>query len=696
MASSQTFVVKGSEGPGHSAVYREPRIGEGALQLTADPTCLTLYDLFERAVRKAPNAPYMGHRPKDPRTGALADHYVWQTYSEVQQRVYKIGSGLLYLWENHTPRVYATGTNQIPLGLYSANRPEWTMVEFAGFTQRMYSVPLYDTLGPNVVEYIVNFSEVHILACSVDRIPTLLRIADRLPTLKVIVCLDSLDEATGVVAMPGVVVDSNRVLKDWANKQGIHLVDLATVEKLGIEHPQIHHPPQPDDLCSISYTSGSTGTSKGVMLTHTNLNSAAWAGAGNTVAKVDGRDPTPGEWTMISYLPLAHIYEHTLENVMLLFNASIGFYSGSLDRLMEDIALLRPSFFPTVPRVLTRLYTSVAAATIEAPGLRGAISRRAVAAKLANLRAGHPPTHVLWDSLLFNKVRAALGGQVRTIFSGGAPLSPHVKQFIAVAFCCDVHEGYGQTETSAMGTLTCVANTIDGDVGIPTLVTELRLEDVPEMDYYSSDKEGPRGEICIRGPDVFIGYYKDPEKTREVLDEDGWLHSGDIGQILPNGTLKIIDRKKNIFKLAQGEYIAPEKIENVYVENKLIQQAFVYGDSLQPYLVCVAVPDGEIFVPWAKALLGTAEDKSDLTIESLVKHPKVVQALLQELTQTGAQRNLHGFEQIKAIHLETVPFTIENGLLTPSMKPKRHFLRKHYQTVLDDLYAIVEGPVGKK
>lgn len=208
----------------------------------------------------------------------------------------------------------------------------------------------------------------------------------------------------------------------------------------------------------------------------------------------------------------------------------------------------------------------------------------------------------------------------------------------------------------------------------------VKLEDVPDMNYFSVNNEG---EICIKGLNVFRGYLKDPEKTQEVLDKDGWLHTGDIGCWLPNGTLKIIDRKKNIFKLAQGEYIAPEKIENIYTRSGPVSQIFIHGDSLRSSLVGVVVPDPDVLPSFA-AKFGVKGSLEELCQSKIVK-----EAILEDLQKIGKENGLKSFEQVKNIFVHPEPFSIENGLLTPTLKAKRGDIAKHFRTQIDSLYQSI-------
>ncbi|KAI4368336.1 hypothetical protein MLD38_016904 [Melastoma candidum] len=365
---------------------------------------------------------------------------------------------------------------------------------------------------------------------------------------------------------------------------------LAIPDLVGQSNLQPFYPPNPDDIATICYTSGTTGTPKGAVLTH-----------GSLVASVAGSTMNtkfyPSD-VAISYLPLAHIYERANQIMAVHFGIAVGFYQGDNLKLMDDMATLRPTVFASVPRLYNRIYSGIINAVKASGGLRERLFNAAYNAKKQALLNGKNASP-MWDRLVFNKIKEKLGGRVRFMSSGASPLSPDVMEFLTICFGCRVVEGYGMTETS------CVISSMDegdclfGHVGSPSPACEIKLVDVPEMNYTSEDQPYPRGEICVRGPIIFKGYYKDEAQTREVFDEDGWFHTGDIGTWLSGGRLKIIDRKKNIFKLAQGEYIAPEKIENVYAKCKFVAQCFLYGDSLNACLVAIVSVDQDQLKAWA-------------------------------------------------------------------------------------------------
>jgi long-chain acyl-CoA synthetase len=259
--------------------------------------------------------------------------------------------------------------------------------------------------------------------------------------------------------------------------------------------------------------------------------------------------------------------------------------------------------------------------------------------------------------------------------------------------CLDFPTGYGQTEGSAAATIGSPEDmSTVGHVGGPTGTVEVALYDVPAMGYLHTDtshRGAPchgRGEICIRGPNVFKGYYKDDEKTNEAIDEEGWLHSGDIGLWRPDGCLQIIDRKKNIFKLSQGEYVAPEKIENILMRSPLIAQIFVHGDSKQNDLVAIVVPDEDVVRGWVES---NGSLRSAVSFSDLCKTSELNDAIMEDIRKLSKESNLQGFETVKAIMLHSVLFSIANDLMTPTFKLKRQKIRDAHEKDIDELYASI-------
>ncbi|CAG8710736.1 14517_t:CDS:2, partial [Racocetra persica] len=458
-----------------------------------------------------------------------------------------------------------------------------------------------------------------------------------LPFLKAIISIDSLEDPVG------------KSLYLEAFQKNIHLYEFTQIEKFGQQHFRKHVPPQPDDLFIIMYTSGTTDIPKGVMISHRNF-------VATMCLPVDYPEEPPGS-RIISHLPLAHVYALKAEYSAIMRGISIGYFSGDQNRLFEDIRVLQPMSFPSVPKIFNKLYKNLRAVTIDAAGEEGEIARRLYQKKLEHFKKTGELKYEEWDKFAEKKIGKIFGPNMRRLFSAAAPLSDDVVEFLRIALGVIFDRGYGQTESTGSGARVLVGDLSTSHVGAPAPSLEIKLVDVPSLDYYSTDKPNPRGEICLRGASIMKGYFKDERRTKETIDEEGWLHTGDIGEFDDRGgCLKIIDRIKNIFKLSQGEYIAPEKI-------------------------AIIIPNKIHFIPWANKIVG------DLDYETLAKNKVIINELLKHLKEHGKNNGLKGFEQVKAIYLDTEPFSVENGLLTSTLKAKRNVIAQQYKKVFDQLYT---------
>ncbi len=347
--------------------------------------------------------------------------------------------------------------------------------------------------------------------------------------------------------------------------------------------------------------------------------------------------------------------------------------------LVDDIAALKPTIFASVPRLLNRIYDKIINGALNSgSALKAFMFNQALSAKKHYLRAEGCLTHTVWDPLVFAKVKGVLGGRVRLMISASAPIAGDTLEFLRVGFGCEVLEAYGQTESCGGLTCSLQGDYSLGNVGYPSTCCQVKLVSVPDMGYLAKDL---KGEIWVKGPAVCKGYYKEPEKTAETITTDGWLKTGDIGSFDKKGRLSIIDRKKNIFKLSQGEYVAPEKLENIFVKSALIAQIYVHGDSLQNELVAIVIPDPENTAKWA---IGQGIIPANTPLDQflnpaapcklfidLCKRAELNKAIVEDLTKIGQKAKLRGFEYVKAVYLDAFPFSIESNTITPTFKLKR-------------------------
>jgi long-chain acyl-CoA synthetase len=525
-------------------------------------------------------------------------------------------------------------------------------------SQSLFTVSLYDTLGPETTEYIINHSNLRCVVTSLPHIPTLLKLGPRVPSLKIIICLDPLDDGE----KPG--YSKQALLNSMAADAGISIYSIADVEALGASSNLPMKPPQPEDTLTINYTSGTTGNPKGVVLTHANAVAAV------TVARVTS-DVYPTD-VVVSYLPLAHIYQRLAETNALSANAAIGYFRGDILGLVDDMKILKPTGFISVPRLYNRFGSAIKAATVDAPGLKGTIGRHVINAKLASMKlpAGKATNkHMLYDRFFTPKVRAAVGlERARGMVSGSAPLDPTLHQFLRAAFGNDFIQGYGLTESHACGLAQHENDYSSGNCGGVGAAFEACLQSVPDMDYLVTDSPNPRGQLLMRGHTIFKEYYKNEAETKKAMTEDGWFQTGDIAEIDSLGRFKVIDRVKNVLKLAQGEYISPERIENVYLaNNSVLAQGFVHGDSTQAFLVSIWGVDPVNFSSFASNVLKKKIEPTDLdAIRAACEDLRVKKALLKDLDKIGKKYKFNSWERVRAVHLLVEPFTIDNELLTPT------------------------------
>lgn len=634
--------------PSASAIYRCASSKDGF----PVPETATLLELWQASAKRFAASPCLGHRPV---VNGVAGAYVWDTYEAVDKKIAALASGMASLGLSAGQKV----------GVYGGNCPEWMVAMQACNRQAYVCVPLYDSLGENAVEFIIDHSEAVASFCAGSKLPLLAKaLALVKGDFKTVIYWGSGDAAS----------------LDAIKAKGIAVLSFDEIMEKGKAAPVEPVAPKAEDICTIMYTSGTTGDPKGVLLRH----SAVMATVVSLLRYLnDIHLPFgPGD-RVLSYLPLAHIFDRSCEEMFLCCGGAIGYWQGDVKYLVDDIAALKPTMFIGVPRVYDRIYGGVLDKINAAGGIKKMLFNYAFNRKLHFIKQGVAPEKAspFFDKLVFNTVKQRLGGCVRVLVSGGAPLAPHVEEFLKVTMCAPVAQGYGLTETCAAS---CIADPFNSahvfTVGPPQPNTELRLESVPEMNYDALGEQ-PAGEVLLRGPGLFSGYYKQEDKTTEVMDADGFFHTGDIGVLNSAGGLKIVDRKKNIFKLSHGEYIAVEKVEGTFKQAAVVEQIWVYGNSFKSTLVAVVVPKKAALTEWA------ASNGVSGSFEELLNNDQAKQMVLQQLTAAGKSDKLKGFEFVKAVKLESEMFAVENDLLTPTFKLKRPQLQKRYQADIDAMYV---------
>lgn len=689
---SDSVALANSAKPGFSSVYRN-KFSPEKLMDAPHPSMNTLQKMMEYAKTYYPNEQCFGSR-KQLADGTYAP-YEWETYAQVMDRQKNFGAGVFFILNNNPYKTNSPAHAKIDnhfnkgsedsfvLSIFSHNKAEWVITDMACVHYSITNTALYDSLGPEASKYILELTESPIVVCSKDKLQKVIDLKKKFPkelsNLISIVSMESLDLTSNNSA------DSQTLLS--AKEAQLTLFDFKQVEKLGEIYPAKEVIATPDTVYTISFTSGTTGSNpKGVVLTNRNACSATTFCLTNIASKKK----------LISYcfLPLAHIYQRQTVYFLFVMGLASGYpQSASPLGLLDDVKLLRPNVLGLVPRVFTKLEAAIKAQTThndEKPILKS-IFTKAINTKmeLQSRDDSEVAGHLLYDRVL-SLLRKKLGFDNLDLFTtGSAPISPDTVKFVRAAFNTGLSQGYGLTESYAGICCSLKLEGNPGSCGSISVTTEMRLRDIPEMNYLSSDKGGPRGELLIRGPQIFKEYYKNEGETKKSFDEDGWFYTGDIARIDgETGRLYIIDRVKNFFKLAQGEYITPEKIENSYLSSlPIIQQLYIHGDSLKTFLIAVVGVEPESIKKWLDTTFGVKQSELS-TNDAIVEYMNRTEVKTKFLTQMNQSigSSLQGYEKVHNIFIDIEPLTIERNVITPTLKIKRPIASKFFGKQFESLY----------
>jgi long-chain acyl-CoA synthetase len=586
----------------------------------------------------------MGRFPKPVTLGRCrGDEVIELSSKEVFERIRDLSLGFRALGISRGDRV----------AIIAESRPEWLLCDFAVLTAGAVTVPIYPTLSAAQAKYILHDSGARLAVVSTKlQLDKIQEVRHLLPSLEAVILMDAAAAlppgSPSVMSLEEVERRGHaRMAGEWG--AGRSFRDDARAIAAG-------------DLATIIYTSGTTGEPKGVMLTHGNLVS-------NMRAAADALDISQDD-VALSFLPLSHAFERMVAYVYLFCGVTIIF-AESFDTVARDMGRVRPTVLTGVPRVYEKLHARITDAAAASGGAKATMFRWALSAGLARAKAvlrgknAGPVASVasaIGDRIVFSAIRAKLGGRLRFVASGSAPLSANVMEFFH-AIGIPIIEGYGLTETAPILTFNPVNALRVGTVGRPIAGVELRIAE--------------DGEILARGPNVMTGYFNKPEATAAAL-EDGWFHTGDIGQIDADGYLTITDRKKDLLVTSGGKKIAPQPIEGVLKRSPLIAEAVLLGDR-RKYAAVLIVPE-------FRALERRLQDlgRPPGTREELVAREDVI-ALYQEIVD-ALNRELSQYERIKRIALLPQEFTVESGELTPTLKVKRKVVEENWKTQIEALY----------
>lgn len=532
------------------------------------------------------------------------------------------------------------------VALLSENRPEWAMADYAAQCAGLVLVPIYATLPANQITYLLKDSGARLIFVSTaEQFAKVEEIRGELPDLETVISFDEVAAEGGAVLALARVLELGQEERDAGRGEGFRERALAA---------------KPDDVATMLYTSGTTGRPKGVMLTHNNLFS-------NVQATRRILDVSPDDLAL-SLLPLSHIFERLAAYMLFSAGCTIA-YAESIEAVPQNLVEVRPTIVPSVPRLYEKIHARVMAAT----GVRKRLvlwaremGERWAAATL-NGREPDAWTRIRYgvaDRLVFSKLRERTGGRLRFFISGGAPLSPDIARFFYSAGIT-ILEGYGLTETSPVIAVNTPSAFRIGTVGKPVPGTEVMIAE--------------DGEVLVRGPQVMLGYYNMPDETREAIDEDGWFHTGDVGEIDADGFLRITDRKKDLIVTAGGKNVAPAPIENLAKLSRYVAEAVVIGDR-RPYPILLIAPDFAVLEATAAEAGIAAKDR----------HALVQDVRVREMIQADVFARLEGlarFEMPKKLAVLADEFTIGGGELTPTLKVKRRVIEERYRDVIEALYG---------
>lgn len=526
------------------------------------------------------------------------------------------------------------------IAIIANNRPEWHFADYASQQIGAITVPIYPTISEHDLEFILNDAQVKfIFVSSIDLYKKVKPIADKVSSVKFIYTFDKIDGA----------------------KNYSELIELGKNNINDSKLEELKKSVQPNDLLTILYTSGTTGTPKGVMLSHNNLLSNSYAS--------ESLAPFKNDWRALSFLPLNHVYERMLNTLYIYLGVSI-YFAESLDKIADNLKEVKPQIFSTVPRLLEKVYDKIVAKGGELTGIKKALFFWSLDLGLKYELDGangwwYELQLKIANILVFKKWREALGGNIVAVVSGGAALQPRLARVFNAAKIT-VLEGYGLTETSPV---IAVNNFGKGCIKFGTVGTVIKDVEV---------KIATDGEILVKGPNIMLGYYNRPDATAEVIDTDGWFHTGDIGVMVDKKFLKITDRKKEIFKTSGGKYIAPLILENKLKESTFIEQAMVIGEG-QKFASALIVPNFAFLKEWCKR-----KGIQFNTNEDIISSPRVKERFNREIAKMND--SLAQYERIKRIQLLANEWTIEKGEMTPKLSLKRKVILEKNKELIEKIY----------
>lgn len=560
------------------------------------------------------------------------------------------------------------------MGIFARNCVEWVLTDLACQLDDITTVTFYSTLGSESFDHIFEQTNASTVCVSPESIAKLVEFHKKyeFKSLKNVIVYD----------MTVYLSKERTEVKDLLDLN-INVLYFSDLVKKPEKEAKITRA-NPNSVLTLCYTSGTTSLPKGAMLTQKGF-------ACQKCFISDSGLNTNENDVILSYLPLAHVMERLNILLALSKGVKVGFISGTDVKkwLMEDLPLLKPTIFVTVPRILVNFHQKVLESFTKLTGCKKSMAESGLKSKRENYDKTCEIKHWYYDSLVFSKVKAKFGGNVRCLVSGSAPLPKDVSRDIKLLMSCPLLEGYGMTELHGASNATDYIDLSNNNVGGVLRVLKVKLVDKRELNYHSkTEYDGkicPTGEICYYGPAVFKGYFRDAEKTREAIDSDGWLHTGDVGMIDPsNQGLKIVDRVKEIFKLSQGEYIAPAKLEGMYAKSPFAAQICVYGNSEKSYIIAIVVLNKVNCANFLKEK-GVLKEESELSQH--LENADLLAEIKKNFEEIGKESKFSSLERPGRYILTLDEFTVQNDMLTPTMKLVRKKIQNYFQEQINKAYG---------